>query len=86
MFQNKIDCVMGKLSRYDTLYLGADKPAFDLPQIREQIDRLEQSETELDEIGALIHEIEVGLFKFLYLILLMLYNDRCQTNKQSKQK
>ena len=57
--QNKIDSVMGKLSRYDTVFLGADKP--DLQQISQQIDRLEQSKTELAEIEKLIIEIEVCL-------------------------
>ena len=61
---------MGKLSRYDTLYLGADKPAFDLPQIREQTDRLEHSKDELDEIETLIQEIEVS-----YLCLQLIFWD-----------
>lgn len=49
---------MGRLSRYDTVYLGADKP--DLQQIPQQIERLEQSKTELADIEKVIIEIEVG--------------------------
>ena len=48
---------MGKLSRYDTVFLGADKP--EPHQISQQIERLEQSKSELADIEKLIIEIEV---------------------------
>ena len=62
--QNKIDSVMGKLSRYDTVFLGADKP--DIDHISQQIDRLEQSKSELADIEKLIIEIEVHCTSKIY--------------------
>lgn len=60
-YQNRIDSVMGKLSRYDTVYLGSDKPGCDIQEIRLQIEKLEHSKEELVEIERLIVDIEVSL-------------------------
>ena len=58
---------MGKLSRFDTVYLGgADKPSCDMAQIAEQIARLEDAKTELSEIERQIQEIEVRVGGFFY--------------------
>eukprot|EP00116_Pleurobrachia_bachei_P001601 sb/3461863/ len=58
--QNKIDSVMGKLARFDTIYLGADKPRCDLDDIRDQVSRLEEAKSELTAIQTLITDLEAS--------------------------